>query len=160
MQIANMPSPNGASKQNPKIIVLHAIAEFIDLDQRDRYAPNYLEDLGISAHAFVTPTGTIIRCRNDNQGAWHAKGANTDSLGIEFLVPGVHTYATFIKAIEKPYLTRAQYKAGVKMVKLWVDKYDIKKVVRHSDISNGRKFDPGSGYPFDQFLKDIGLQDD
>lgn len=157
MQIARMPSPNGASKQSPKIIILHAIAEFIDLDPRDRYAPNYLEDLGISAHAFVTPTGTIIRCREDNQGAYHAKGNNTDSLGIEFMVPGVHTYATFIKAIEKPYLTRVQYKAGAKMVKLWVDKYNIKKIVRHSDLSPSRKTDPGEGFGFDRFLKDIGV---
>lgn len=157
-----MPSANGARKQTPRKIIIHSMAEFIDLDRRDRYAPNYLEDLGISAHAFVTPTGTIIRCRNDEQGAWHAKGNNTDSLGIEFLVPGVHTYASFSKAIQKPYLTRAQYKAGVKFVSMWMHKWNIDnmgadRIVRHSELSPGRKIDPGPGFPFNKFLEDVGV---
>src|SRR5690606_28750529 len=84
VMIINRPSPFGAAHQTPKRIIVHAMSEWIN----GMYAPDFLLSVGLSAHALVTPDGDIIKCREDTQGAFHAKGLNTDSLGIEFLLPG------------------------------------------------------------------------
>ena len=143
--------PDGASHQDPKSIVVHAMGEFIE----GKPAVEFLRYSGLSAHALVCPDGKVIRCRRDHQGAYHAKGFNTDSLGIEFLVAGDHNWTTFKKAIMAPYLTNAQYNSGVKVAQGWVTKFDIKSINRHSDLSPDRKKDPGSGFPWEQFLKDV-----
>ena len=78
------PLLTGPRHQTPNKIVVHAMGEFIN----NKPAWAFLESIGLSAHIFVTPSGVIVRSRKDRQGAWHAKGFNTDSLGIEFLVPG------------------------------------------------------------------------
>jgi AmpD protein len=155
MQIAEIPLPAGRSHQAPKRIVVHAMGEFIDTDDVDYHAPDWLRKLGLSAHAFVTPSGVIIRSRPDGKGAYHAKGYNTDSLGVEFLVPGLHTYGTFIEAIKGPYLTNAQYDAGVELVRDWCALWNIENIDRHSDLSPGRKADPGDGFGWDAFLRDV-----
>ncbi len=157
MDEAYIPLDRGADSQDPKRIVVHAMAEFIDTEPQDYSAVEFLRTQGLSAHAFVTPSGVIIRCRRDNQGGYHAKNYNTDSLGVEFLVPGLHTYATFIEAIKKKYLTNAQYQAGVELVQKWRTDHNITTIDRHSDLSPGRKLDPGRGFPWDKFLTDTGF---
>lgn len=141
----------GAVHQSPDRIVLHAMSEYIE----GLYAVDFLKNIGLSVHAMITPDGTIIRCRDDNEGAYHAKGFNTNSLGVEFLVKGQHTYNSFLTAIQKPYLSKEQYEAGVYLVKSWMKEYDITKVQEHSYLSPRRKFDPGPGFPKIQFSKDI-----
>ena len=148
---------NGAGSQTPKRIVVHAMGEFIDTEPEDYFAVEYLRKLGLSAHAFITPSGVVIRSRADNQGGYHAKGFNTDSLGVEFLVPGLHTYATFVEAIKRKYLSTAQYQAGVALVQKWRTEHNIATIDRHSDLSPGRKVDPGKGFPWEQFLADTGF---
>ena len=103
--------PWGRNTNNPKKIVLHAMGEIIDDDskvkhKRYHFAVDYLDILRISAHILVCPSGLIIRCRADNERAWHARGHNTDSLGIEFLVGGAHNNVTFLNAIKKPSILR------------------------------------------------------
>jgi N-acetyl-anhydromuramyl-L-alanine amidase AmpD len=141
----------GAAHNNPKMIVVHAMAEHVG----DAWAPDFLDASGLSAHAMVTPDGNIIRCRMDNEGAYHAKGFNKDSLGVEVLVRGRHDYGSFAAAISKPWCDGDQYSAVVKVVRDWMLLHDIDKVVRHSDLSPGRKIDPGTGFPWDQFLADL-----
>lgn len=158
MNEAQIPLDGGFQSQKPKRIVVHAMAEFIDTEPHDYYAVDWLRKLGLSAHAFVTPSGVVIRSREDEQGAFHAKGFNQDSLGVEFLVGGIHTYPTFLDAIKKKYLTPAQYKAGVELVGNWLDMYKIKKLDQHSVLSPGRKADPGKGFPWEKFLKDVNFE--
>lgn len=141
----------GAIRQVPDRIVLHAMSEYIE----GLYAVDFLKNIGLSVHAIITPSGKIIRCRNDNEGAYHAKGFNTNSLGVEFLVKGQHSYTSFLKAIQTPYLSQEQYEAGMCLVKEWMKEWDITKVQEHSYLSPRRKFDPGPGFPKIQFSKDI-----
>lgn len=141
----------GGVYQFPDRIVLHAMSEYIE----GLYAVDFLKNIGLSVHAMITPDGKIIRCRNDNEGAYHAKGFNTNSLGVEFLVGGRHSYTSFLAAIQKPYVSKEQYEAGVYLVKSWMKEYDIIKVHEHSYLSPRRKFDPGPGFPRIQFGKDI-----
>lgn len=151
-------NPYGAPHQNkPSVIVVHAMAEYVLADDGKSYehAPDFLERMGLSAHVLVAPDGTRYRCREDHEGAYHARGFNVDSLGIEILLPGRHDYGSFLKGIAKPlWCIGPQYAEGVQQVREWVRLYGS-RVERHSDISPGRKLDPGMGFPWAKFLSDI-----
>jgi N-acetyl-anhydromuramyl-L-alanine amidase AmpD len=144
----------GAVQQTPDTIVIHAMSEYIE----EFHAVDFLKNIGLSVHAMITPDGKTIKCRNDNEGAYHAKEFNTNSLGVEFLVKGQHTYTTFLAAIQNNYISDEQYKAGVKLVRHWLAKHNIIQVATHKSLSPGRKFDPGPGFPLKQFEKDIGIK--
>lgn len=120
----------------------------------DLHAADFLDKIGLSAHALITPDGNIIHCREDYETAWHAKGFNKDSLGIEFLVPGIHTYGSFMERIKTPYITDEQLKAGLWQIKVWVERYNINNIKRHSELSPGRKFDPGDGFDMNLFIQE------
>jgi len=82
---AQIPLDAGFDNHSPKRIVIHAMGEYIDTEPVDYHAVDWLRKLGLSAHAFITPSGVVIRGRKDAQGAYHAKGYNAGSLGVEFL---------------------------------------------------------------------------
>ncbi len=159
MNFAHMPSEYGGGDNEPGLIVVHAMAEFLDTAAEDFFAPDFLDTLGLSAHVFVTPSGVPIRCRDDDQVAWHSKGFNGNSLGIEFLVPGLHTYSTFVQAIATDWVTPAAFTCGVEVIKGWLAEHDIPLIRRHSDLSPGRKVDPGNGFPWKALLETVGMDD-
>ena len=158
MSIIDLPSSHGFARSgDPDMIIVHCMGEYIDLYDDpvpDPHAESFLHMIGLSAHALVCPNGDIISCRDDVEGAYHAKGFNSTSLGIEFLVEGTHTIATLADTIIGPYLKNDQYDAGLEYVRDWIQEYDIprERVLRHSDVSPGRKIDPGAGFPWDAFL--------
>ena len=156
--IARIPLAKGAYAQQPSRIVVHAMAEFITDRGREWHAPEFLKNIGLSAHSLITPSGVRIRCRRETQGAYHARGFNRDSLGIEVLVPGVHDYDSFIEAIKTPYMTKTQYHATVDQCREWLDEFHILSIDRHSDVDPERKHDPGDGFPWTDLLSDIGWQ--
>lgn len=160
MNTVNMPIANGKEGLRPTKVILHAIAEYVIYKGHAYHAVEWLRREGTSAHVFVTPSGTVIRSRDDDQVAWHARahGHNFKSVGIEFLVPGAHEYASFKKTIETEYLTPQQYEAGVKFCREeWVEKKGLFHFVEHSTIDSESKTDPGAGFPLNRFLKDIGV---
>src|SRR5210317_1860024 len=101
------PLEAGSKHNRPKMIVVHSMGEFL-LDPHPIHATDFLEKIGLSAHALVAPSGNIYICRDDDQGAYHAKGYNTDSLGIEFLVAGHHNYGSFLETIKTDWVTDEQ----------------------------------------------------
>ena len=149
--------PKGLKHNQPKKIVLHTMAEFINYDGEDMYAPYFLRKIGLSAHSLITPIGQEILCRYPTEGAYHAKGHNTDSLGLEFLMQGVHTYESFLETLKTPYLSAAAFDKGVEVVKGWMDKFDIpiEEVVTHQEIDPDRKYDPGTGFPLEEFKNEL-----
>lgn len=160
MEIINIPSKHGPSAIKPKRGVIHAMGEYIYHDGQWLRAVDFLEAIGLSAHALVEPSGRIIRCRNNNQGAWHAKaqGHNFKSLGIEYLVEGKHDITSLYEIIKEPYLKPQQYESGVEFVREeWVEGVGVLDYVRHSMIDPLNKQDPGKGFPFEDFIKDIGV---
>lgn len=149
------PLSHGSKTNDPNLIVIHAMGEYIESEPDDIHAVDFLDKIGLSAHILVTPNGNIIRCRDDDQGAYHAKGHNKDSLGIEFLVKGVHTYESFRQKIKEPYVTDKQFASGQKQVRDWLARHNIERIKAHSELSPGRKFDPGSGFNLDVFLQEL-----
>lgn len=163
MNIIERPLAFGGEKiNNPELVVVHAMAEYIK-DPEPLFAPNFLEKYRLSVHALIVPNGDVMICRQDNQRGSHARGFNTDSLGVEFLVPGAHRYGSFVKAMETDWVTPDQWDAGLELVQLWCNKHNInpldadtkKGVKRHSDISPGRKVDPGGGFKWNEFINAI-----
>ena len=161
METINIPIQFGGGRLDPSVVVVHCMAEYVvDSDGKSYHAIEFLKKMGWSAHAFVTPSGTVIRSRNDNRVAWHAKaqGHNYKALGIEFLVPGAHDWIDFKRTIRHEYLTHQQYEAGVRFCREeWVEKLGILHYVKHSSIDPANKPDPGDGFPWPQFLTDIGV---
>ncbi len=95
---------------------------------------------GVSPHYIIDREGVVYRTVTDNNVAFHAgqsrlpgtsrTNLNTNSIGIEI-----------INTLTTPP-TEAQYKSLVSLVKSLKSTYPIQYVVRHSDISPGRKTDP------------------
>ena len=151
--------PYGGDYQEPDTIIIHAMGEHIQdetIPDLYNHAVSFLNEYKLSAHALVAPDGEIFHCRAPNEGAWHARGHNKNSIGIEFLVAGEHNYGTFLETIKSPYLTDKQLASGVSLCKEWINEYNIKTIKRHSDVSPGRKVDPGRGFPWEYFLGLIG----
>lgn len=153
MNIINWPSAYGRSTNKPIKIVWHAISEIIVDDEGwHYYAVNYLESLGYSAHAFITPSGLVIRTRKDSEGAYHARDHNKNSLGVEVMVPGCNPYGKFLERMKTPYMTHDQKVALYELFQHWMRKFNLTRndVYRHSDLSPDRKHDPGSGVNWEQ----------
>lgn len=176
--VIQRPLPHGPSSQTPRRTVIHALAEQIDITEdvlewypqekypelhehlgERVYAATWLDLIGLSAHLLIASDGTPIRCRDDEQGAWHAKSYNSDSLGIEVLVPGVFGYGAFLEAIDEPWLSQAQYITTVGAVRQLRGKWGIGtqpgELDRHCDLSPDRKKDPGRGFPWQEFLERV-----
>ncbi len=156
MRCSHRPLRHGRQGNLPRLIVIHAMGEYILHEGVYKHAVQFLDDVGLSAHALVAPDGEIIRCRSDEQVAWHARGHNRDSLSTEFLVPGRHDYGSFIRSIHQPgWVTEEAFESGVEQSREWHDVHDIEADVRHSDIDPDRKQDPGRGFPWDLFLQAV-----
>lgn len=161
MSIIDVHTEHGFSRQEPTSIIIHAMGEYISGSNWENHAVQFLNKIGLSAHSLIAPKNTKgevvnYRLRNDNEGAYHAKRFNKDSLGMEFLVAGQHDYASFLEAIKTDYLTEGQFQLGLSQVREWLNIWPITSIKRHSDVSPERKVDPGEGFPWQDFLNDIG----
>ena len=109
----------------------------------------------VSSHYLIKRNGEIINLIPDLFEAWHAgvsswknfKSLNKNSIGIEITNPGhQHGYKKFSKK---------QIFSLQKLLKILLKKYKIKKkyILGHSDISPGRKKDPGEKFPWEMLAK-------
>ena len=109
----------------------------------------------VSSHYLIKRNGEIINLVPDLFEAWHAgvsswkhfKSLNKNSIGIEITNPGhQHSYKKFSKK---------QIFSLQKLLNVLFKKYKIKKnyVLGHSDISPGRKKDPGEKFPWEMLAK-------
>lgn len=156
--IIDKPLTKGAFAQKPRRAIIHSMAEFLHYEGKVIHATDFLEKIGLSAHILIAPNGDILRCRNNHQGAYHAKNNNENTVGAEWLVEGIHDYASFKETIKTDYLTPQQYTAGVDYIRQdWVINEGILNFARHSDIDPDRKVDPGDGFLWTKFLQDIGV---
>lgn len=156
--VIEYPLSRGALIQSPNRGIIHAMAEYLFWEGKWRHASEFLEMIGLSAHILIAPNGDIFKCRDNTQGAYHAKGHNVDTLGAEWLVEGEHDYESFAEKIKGPYLADKQFSGGCEYIrKEWAESLGILHFQRHSDVDPRRKIDPGDGFHWNEFLGEIGV---
>ena len=135
----------------PSLIVIHAMAEFIKMnDDRILRAVDLLDELKLSAHYLVHPDGSVSYLVDPIYTARHAYGVNSKSIGIEVLVPGLHNYGTFIDTIlNDPYwCSHSQVVSTKRIVRSLKEDFPITAVKTHQEVDKRRKkLDPGPHFP-------------
>jgi AmpD protein len=165
VKIKKIPSPNFSSRNGHEVdmIVIHAISlppeEFgtghvldLFLNRLDSTAHPYfkeLEGLRVSAHYFIDREGEVIELVDPLQMAWHAGestfegrgGCNPFSIGIELEGSPDHPF------------TEGQYLVLKELCLLLMERHPLitpERIVGHSDISHGRKEDPGPFFAWER----------
>ncbi|PCJ37543.1 MAG: 1,6-anhydro-N-acetylmuramyl-L-alanine amidase AmpD [Cellvibrionales bacterium] len=114
-----------------------------------------IADLQVSAHLLIDRQGEVVQFVPLSQRAWHAgdssfagcANCNDYSIGIE--LEGTDT---------EPYSDK-QYQSLVQVCQQLLVKYpalNAERIVGHSDISPGRKTDPGPAFDWPRFLAMLG----
>ena len=165
MRIVDMPHSwvtDSLPVTNPNTIVVHAVAEFIDFRHRDQTGWEFIDSLGWGAHYYITPSGTIINSIPEQRMGAHAKGHNEDTIGIEFVVPGLHTIETLTRAMDNPgWMSYAQTEHGILLCNELISRHkNIKYMTSHAHLSPERKTDPGKGFPYPEFIEKVNLKEE
>ena len=162
-------SPN-YNKRNDEIslIVIHAISlppshygsKNIDkffLNKLDPFEHTYFEEiinLKVSAHFLIERTGILKQFVSTEDRAWHAgessfngkDNCNDFSIGIE------------LEGTEDSEFEEVQYSSLIKLTQTLMKKYpkiNKDRIVGHSFIAPGRKFDPGKFFDWEYFKSEI-----
>lgn len=106
---------------------------------------------GVSYHVLVGNNGEVTQFVEFNKRAYHAgksswKGLsdlNWYSIGLSFQNRNGENF------------TQGELNKAVEVAKAIVKAYGITEIVRHRDISPGRKSDPHLGFPFDWFKQQV-----
>ena len=171
--VIHVPSPNTDSR--PKncdisLLVIHNISlppgifggsfvEDLFTNNLDLTVNPYfqnLKDLKVSCHLFLKRSGEIIQFVSFNERAWHAglsvfngrSNCNDYSIGIE------------LEGTDKDEYTDYQYKSLVSVTSPIMSAYPaitLDRIVGHSDISQGRKTDPGNSFDWIRYKRELNL---
>tara|TARA_B100000524_G_scaffold187805_1_gene97295 strand:+ start:7 stop:546 length:540 start_codon:yes stop_codon:yes gene_type:complete len=156
---------NRPEKSDISLIVIHSISlppevygntyveDFfmnkLNISDHDYF--NEIKDIRVSPHIYIKRTGETIQFVPLNMRAWHAgescyKGiddCNNYSIGIE------------LEGTDNDHFSNQQYLSLIQISKLIIKNYPkINKntIVGHSDISPGRKTDPGNDFEWNRYL--------
>jgi N-acetylmuramoyl-L-alanine amidase len=110
----------------------------------------------VSCHYFIDDNGVIYSLVNDSYRAWHAgesywngcRDINSQSIGIELHNSGLEDFSG------------KQINSLLKLLELLISKHSIDRhnILGHSDVSVGRKIDPGIKFPWQLLNKsEIGI---
>lgn len=99
-------------------------------------AENWLttkDEVPAGVHYLIMEDGEIVQLVKEEDSAWHCRGYNSRSIGIEFA------------GDYRKLLNEAQIKVGRQLVKDLMGKYKISEtnVKAHSELDPGRRTDPG-----------------
>ena len=156
VKMATSYSPNFSLPKRPKkrikFLIIHYTGMKKEIDAIRRLQdPNFK----VSSHYLVKRDGEILNLVPDQYEAWHAgisswkyfKLLNKNSIGIEITNPG-HQYGYRNFSSKQIFSIK-------KLLNFLIKKYGIKKdcILGHSDISPGRKKDPGEKFPWEMFAK-------
>jgi AmpD protein len=111
----------------------------------------------VSAHLLIERTGALLQFVNLCERAWHAgqssyggrEDCNDYSIGIE--LEGTD---------DEPY-TDEQYEVLSAVTEVLIRHYralDVSRIVGHSDISPGRKTDPGPAFDWNRYRSALGAE--
>jgi N-acetylmuramoyl-L-alanine amidase len=151
------PSPNFGPRNNgvmPDAIILHYTGMASGALAEARLCDGSAE---VSAHYLVHQDGRIVQMVPEAARAWHAGASfwagatdmNSHSIGIEIANAG-HPNADPLQPA--PAFDPVQIKAVIALCQGIIQRWQIKaeRVLAHSDVSIGRKIDPGEMFPWDE----------
>ena len=163
---STLPSPNQDARPDDaaaSLLVIHAISlppgEFggsgvgqLFTNRLDpAHHPYYreIDGLRVSAHFFIRRSGELIQFVSCDRRAWHAgasswrgrKHCNDFSVGIE------------LEGCDELPFERAQYKTLTRLIAALRHRYPIQDIVGHSDVSPGRKTDPGPHFDWSRVTR-------
>ncbi|GMR18489.1 MAG: 1,6-anhydro-N-acetylmuramyl-L-alanine amidase AmpD [Gammaproteobacteria bacterium] len=153
----------------PEALIIHAISlppgEFGDqyieqlfsncLDPDEHPCFEEIKDLKVSAHVLIRRTGEMVQFVRLDKRAWHAGESecegrscvNDFSIGIE------------LEGCDDQPFEDAQYESLVRLSKSVIEAYPAinnKRIYGHSDISPGRKTDPGPHFDWPRYRRALG----
>ncbi len=107
-----------------------------------------IKDLAVSAHLLIKRNGSVVQFVDFNKRAWHAgtssfngvENCNNYSIGIE------------LQGSDNMAYESVQYQVLNKVIASLKDEYPITDIVGHSDISPGRKTDPGPMFNWNKLV--------
>lgn len=164
LNLVAAPSPNFEDRKDTvQFIIIHAtgtetLQETLDV----------LEKRRVSAHYVIDQDGTVYGLVDPDKRAWHAgisdwegycaktgfKGLNDTSIGIELQSPPKERLENG-EVCKFGNFSNDQIAACLELCKRLMRIYNITPdhVLRHSDVSPNRKFDPGETFPWNIFKK-------
>lgn len=167
---AQLPSRARPAGTEPVGIIIHSMAQFLNHKGKKVHAPDFLTEIGLSAHGYVEPDGSQIHSVPTDRIAYHAgrsrlgdyENLNTQWLGTEVLVQGTHNIATLREAVMNgnPF-TDEQYRSTAMQCHYWMHQHPtIRKeyIVGHNEVSGpdvrpDPKFDPGAAWSWETFWR-------
>ena len=169
--VTKVPSPNFDERPvelDISLIVVHCISlppeqfggEYIDqlfcnrLNSDEHPYFKEIAPLKVSAHVLIRRTGEIVQYVAFNKRAWHAgvseyegrQKCNDFSIGIE------------LEGVETREYTNEQYEQLTRVIKVLLGYYphlSSQHITGHSEISPGRKTDPGDSFNWNRLLQTL-----
>jgi AmpD protein len=173
-QAKQVPSPNFGPRPQacePDLLVIHNISlppgcyggDCIErfftncLDWEEHPFFDEIRGVEVSAHLLIERSGALLQFVNLCERAWHAgrssyggrENCNDYSIGIE--LEGTD---------DEPY-TEEQYEVLSAVTAVLIEHYpalDVSRIVGHSDISPGRKSDPGPAFDWRRYRNALGVK--
>ena len=148
-------SPNFTARRGtdrPDMIILHYTGMATG-EEAEAWLCNPASE--VSSHYIVHEDGRIVQMVRESDRAWHAGKSfwhgnvdvNSWSIGIEIVNPG-HDLGY------RPF-PNCQIQAVIALCRDIIDRYGIlpERILAHSDVSPGRKVDPGEKFPWRQVAR-------
>jgi N-acetyl-anhydromuramyl-L-alanine amidase AmpD len=159
------PNKTTANRQAIDVVVMHTM-EIAERPDAAMICARWFRSPAsrVSAH-YCVDAGTVIQCVREKDIAWHARGGNTDSIGVE--LAGFARQTT--RAWEDAYSTAVLGRAATLVADVcrrkripvrWLGADDLvagrRGITGHAEVSRayGRSdhWDPGPGFPIESFL--------
>jgi N-acetyl-anhydromuramyl-L-alanine amidase AmpD len=118
----------------------------------------------VSAH-YCVDAGTVIQCVRERDIAWHARGGNTHSIGVELAGFARQTadewddeYSTDVLDHASVLVADVCHRRGIPARWLTADDLRARRrgITGHAEVSNAYRksdhWDPGPGFPVESFL--------
>ncbi|WP_319371706.1 N-acetylmuramoyl-L-alanine amidase [uncultured Ilyobacter sp.] len=159
-EVDNVTYTAKGKNQRVKFIILHYTA------CDDKISIDTLTKGNVSSHYLITTHkwDPIFQLVPENERAWHAgissfqgrSNLNDTSIGIEIVNLGVSETEGGLKL--HPF-HESQIRKTAYLIKKLSKKYKIepKNILGHSDISPGRKIDPGPLFPWERLHREFGI---
>lgn len=149
-------------------IIVHSMGEYVG----EKFAPEFLESINLSADYYILPNGNIIQGNEDpkklytfhaGKSEWEGRThLNQYSIGIELLIEGRHHWGSFKEAIKKSESFTENHYNSLDMLCTKIMKQfpliTTDNILQHStvsgaDVRDDPKIDPGNGWNHDRFIR-------